>query len=99
MTHEEMENEIASLREQALRQRQQEEARQKNWRSIRTGATIIALLLCAAAFGLIAVGLWLELASSPSRSHLFVPFALLLTVGSLPMTFLKAALTDPTAPR
>lgn len=99
MTQQEIENELASLRAQVLQQQQAEEARRKNWRSISRSATILAVMLCAGALGLIVVGFALDSGSPSANSRFFGSFAPMLVFASLPLSLLKAALSDPVAPR
>jgi cytochrome bd-type quinol oxidase subunit 2 len=99
MTQQEIETELNRLRELVLQQQQQEEARRKNWRSISKSATILAVMLCAGALGLLVVGFALDSGSASSNSRFFGSLAPMLILVSLPLTLLKAALSDPISPR
>jgi hypothetical protein len=99
MTLQEIENELTSLREQVLQQQQQEEARRKNWRSISKSATILAVMLCAGALGLLVVGFALDFGSPSSSTRFFGSLAPMLIFVSLPLSLLRAALSDPVSPR
>jgi hypothetical protein len=99
MTQQEIETELNRLRELVLQQRQQEEARRKNWRSISKSATILAVIFCVGAMALLVVGLVLDSGSPSANSRFFGSFAPMLIFVSLPLSLLRAALSDPVSPR
>ncbi len=99
MTQQEIETELNTLRELVLRQQQQEEARRKNWRSISKSATILAVILCVGALGLLVLGFVLDSGSPSANSRFFGSLAPLLVFVSLPLSLLSAALSDPVSPR
>jgi cytochrome bd-type quinol oxidase subunit 2 len=99
MTQQEIETELSGLRDLVLQQQQQEEARRKNWRSISKSATILAVMLCAGALGLLVVGFALDFGSPSSNTRFFGSLAPMLILVSLPLSLLRAALSDPISPR
>ena len=99
MTQQEIESELHSLRELVLQQQQQEEARRKIWRSISKSATILAVMLCAGALGLLLVGFALDFGTVSSNARFFGSLAPMLILVSLPLSLLRAALSDPISPR
>jgi cytochrome c biogenesis protein CcdA len=80
MTQQEIENELLSLRGQ-------EEARKKNWRSIRTSAAF-----GAAVFLLGGMGFLIFSAVYPDSRHEMLQTAIMFIMLSLPMSLLGAAL-------
>ncbi len=99
MTQQEIETELNTLRELVLRQQQQEEARRKNWRSISKSATILAVTMCVGALGLLVFGFVLDSGSPSSNTRFLGALAPLLVFVSLPLSLLRAALSDPVSPR
>lgn len=80
MTQQEIENELKSLREL-------EEARKKNWRSIRNAALINAI-----AFALTGVGFVVFSVAYPKGGHETIQTAMIFIMLSLPMSLLAGAL-------
>lgn len=99
MTQQEIETELNSLRELVSQQQQQDEARRKNWRSISKSATILAVILCVGALGLLVVGFVLDSGSPSANSRFFGSLAPRLILVSLPLSVLRAAFSDPVSPR
>jgi asparagine N-glycosylation enzyme membrane subunit Stt3 len=82
MTQQEIEDELKSLRER-------EQARQKNWRSIRRSAVFCATVFLMGGFGFLAFSI-----AYPGARHEAVLLALIFIVLSLPMSLLRSALRD-----
>jgi hypothetical protein len=91
MTQQEIESELRSLR--AL-----EEARRKNWRSVRRSAAFCGCLFALAGLGFEVVGLIIYLTSSVNQSHVFQQAGVTFVLLALPMIFLRNALIDPVLP-
>ncbi len=87
MTPQEIEKELKSLREQVLKQQQQEEARRRNWRSIAKGAGICGLVFILGGIGFLAY----SIVHSDTRVEP-LQTALMFIMLSLPMSFLGTAL-------
>jgi membrane protein CcdC involved in cytochrome C biogenesis len=89
MTQQEIESELRNLR--AL-----EEARRKNWRSVRRSAAFCGVLFALVGIGFEVVGLILT--SSSSQSHVVQQAGGMFILLALPMIFLRNALIDPVLP-
>jgi uncharacterized membrane protein len=87
MTQQEIEEELRSLLEQ-------EQARRKNWRSIRRSATICAIVFVIGGIGLLAFSI-----AYPSTRHETFAGAMMFVMLSLPMSLLSQALRDTIPPR
>jgi hypothetical protein len=81
MTQQEIEDELKSLREQ-------EQARRKNWRSIRRSAALISAVFLIAGIGFFAFSI-----AYPNTGMLQT--AMMFIMLSLPTTLLSSALRDP----
>jgi hypothetical protein len=91
MTQQEIETELHNLR--VL-----EDARRKNWRSVRRSAAFCGVLFALAGFGFEVSGLIIYLTSSSSESHVLQQAGVTFILLALPMIFLRNALIDPVLP-
>ena len=91
MTQEEIESELRSLR--AL-----EDARRKNWRSIRRSAAVCGVLFAFAGIGFEVAGLIIYVTSSSSQSHVLQQAGAIFILLALPMILLRSALIHPVVP-
>jgi fatty acid desaturase len=82
MTQQEIEDELKSLRER-------EQARQKNWRSIRRSAVFCAIAFLMGGWGFLAFSI-----AYPGIQHEAVLLALIFMMLSVPMILLRSALRD-----
>jgi hypothetical protein len=87
MTQQEIEDELKSFREQ-------EQARRKNWRSIRRSAAFGAIVFVAGGIGLLAFSV-----AFPGTRHETFSAAMMFIMLSLPMSLLSQALRDPIPPQ
>lgn len=85
MTQQEIEDELKSLREQ-------EQARRKNWRSIRRSAALISAVFLIAGIGFFAFSIAYPNAGMLQTAMMFLML-------SLPTTLLSSALRDPIPPQ
>jgi hypothetical protein len=92
MTHEEVEAELGRIR--GL-----EEARQKKWHSIRRSATFCGGFFALAGFVLMTAALVAHLYSAAGLAQPLQILGVVAILASLPMTFIREALTDPVLPR
>jgi hypothetical protein len=91
MTLQEIESELLTLR--AL-----EEARRKNWRSVRRSAAFLGVFFALGGGGIEVAGLIIDLTSSSSQSHVLQQTGLMFILFALPMILLRTALVDPVVP-
>ena len=91
MTQQEIESELHNLR--AL-----EEARRKNWRSVRRSAPFCGVFFALTGMGCEVAGLIIYLTSSSNQSHVLQQAGVTFILLALPMIFLRNALIDPVLP-
>jgi hypothetical protein len=91
MTQQEIESELRSLR--AL-----EDARQKNWRSVRSSAAFCGVFFALTGTGVEVAGLTIYLSSSSSQSHVLQQAGAIFILLALPMILLRSALIHPVVP-
>jgi hypothetical protein len=91
MTQQEIESELHNLR--AL-----EEARRKNWRSVRRSAPFCGVFFALTGMGCEVAGLIIYLTSSSSESYVLQQAGVTFILLALPMIFLRNALIDPVLP-
>ncbi len=82
MTQQEIEDELKGLRER-------EQARRKNWRSIRRSAAFCAIVFVMGGVGFLAFSI-----AYPGTRHETLPAAVMFLMLSLPMSLLGSALRD-----
>ncbi len=87
MTQQEIEDELKCLREQ-------EQARRKNWRSIRRSAAFCAIVFVICGIGFLAFSI-----AYPGTRHETFSGAIMFIMLSLPLSLLSSALRDPTPPQ
>ena len=87
MTQQEIEDELKSFREQ-------EQARRKNWHSIRRSAAFGVIVFVTGGIGLLAFSV-----ASPGARHETFSAAMMFIMLSLPMSLLSQALRDPIPPQ
>jgi hypothetical protein len=90
MTLEQMETEIASLQETVSTMQKKDEARQKNWRSLRFAATFVGVLYICVSMGCLIAGLFL---SRPIPLLSALQYSLLFT--AIPTILLANVLLEP----
>ena len=90
MTPEQMESEIARLRETVSAMQMKDEARQKNWRSLRFAATFLGLLYICASIGCLIAG---HILSRPEPILSALQYVLLFT--AFPTILLANVLREP----